>query len=888
MHEDRPNPEELLEAIKREEKREIIGRLKIFLGMSAGVGKTYSMLESAHKLVEDGINVVVGIVHTHGRQETAQLIEGLKIIPEKTIVYKGTAFSELDLDAILQMKPQVVLIDELAHTNIPGSRHPKRWQDVVEILENGIDVYTTLNVQHIESLKDVVENITGITIHETVPDMIIQKATSIELVDITPDELLQRLKEGKVYLGDKSQIAARNFFQEDRLMALRELVLRYAAEKVDYDLQGMMSTVQRAAGWKPREKLLVAVSHSPHSQKLIRITRRLAFNLDARWIAIHVDDGKFLSDEDKQMLDKNLALARDLGAEVITTSAPDIAQAIQKTVRQKGVTQIIIGRPPKRTFFNFFQPFTLLDRIARELSDIDIHVIRQSLPIKLLGRKTPFFRFPQQISSYVWSALSVLVITLINLALLPVIGYKVAGFIFLIGILSLSLFFRKGPIFFASILYALVWNFFFIEPIFTFQISANEDRALLCLYLLTAIITGVLVDRARINKDMLSKREESAQALFEIASTIASSPSSELILQSVKNKLGSILDGRCEILIKGLDDNIAFDSRSFLVKDPKEKATATWVFQNGQEAGWSTSTLPAEQNLYLPLKGYEEVIGVLAYRPRTDRTLTIQEKNFLYTACQLLANHLEQSFTEDRKRKLEQSHQIEKVYQSILNFISHQFHNPLYTIKNAINQLKEVKDIKSAVLGSQPIHHLVSSSDDLLRLIDNISALSKLNAGEIPINKEQNDIRELVEVCCSNVEKVLGNRKLDVEYQDDLPLVSFDFPLIELLLCNLLFNSIENSPDDSTINIDVKKKDDHLVLSLSDESKGFPQEMLDVTPETFPTLPEASVQGVALGLAIAKTIAIKHNGTLKMNPRESGGMTYILTLPISANENQKK
>lgn len=878
--ENRPDPDELLEAIKHEQKREVTRRLKIFLGMSAGVGKTYAMLEAAHKLVENGVNVVVGVVNTHGRRETDQKLTGLKIIPEKTIVYKDTQFSELDIDAIIALKPDVVLIDELAHTNIPGSRHPKRWQDVVEILENGIDVYTTLNVQHIESLKDIVENITGITIRETVPDLIIQKATYIELVDIAPNELLQRLKEGKVYLGDKPEIAARNFFQEDRLTALRELVLRYAAEKVDHDLQGMMSSVQRAAGWKPREKLLVAVSHSPHSQKLIRITRRLAFNLDARWVAIHVDDGRILTDEDQLMLEKNLALARDLGAEVITTSAPDIAQAIQKTVRQKGITQIIIGRPPKRTFLNIFQPFTLLDSIARELNDIDIHVIRQSLPIKSLGKKPPFFHFPQQISSYVWAAISVLVISLINLALLPIIGYKIAGFIFLIGILLLSLFLKKGPIIFASILYVFVWNFLFIMPVYSFNIEDNEDLVLLLLYLLTGIITGVLVDRARINKEMLSKREESAQALFEIANTIASSPSSEQTLQSVKNKLGSILDGRCEILIKGPDGNIAFDDRSYLVKDSKEKATASWVLSNSQEAGWSTTTLPADQNLYLPLKGFEQVIGVLAFRPKNDKNLTIQEKNFLYTACQLLGNHLEQNFTEAKERKLEQSHQIEKVYQSILSFISHQFHNPLYTIKNAISQLKEVKEIRTAVLGSPPMNHIITSSDDLLRLMDNITALSKLSAEELTINKEINDIHELVEVSCSNVEKLLGGRQLNVTYQNDLTPFAFDFSLIELLLCNLLFNSIENSEPGSKIEVDVRAINQTLVLTVSDESKGLTDKPINDIRETLPTLPEATSPGIVLGLAIAKTIAIKHNGSLKVSHKEKGGMLYTLTLPL--------
>jgi two-component system, OmpR family, sensor histidine kinase KdpD len=394
--EERPNPDKLLQAVQVDEISTHKGALKIFLGMAAGVGKTYSMLEAAQRLQRTGIDLAIGTIDTHSRKETAALLQGLKVIPPLQISYKGALFSELNLDEILRVKPALVLVDELAHSNVPGSKHVKRWQNVIEILNNGIDVYTTLNVQHIESLKDFVESITGISIRETVPDSIIETATSIELVDITPEELLDRLKQGKVYLGNKSAIAARNFFQKDRLMALREILMRYAAEKIDHDLHCMISTAARPIGWKHREKLLAALSYTPHSQMLIRTTRRLAFNLNAPWIALHVNDGFALNPEEEKILAKNLSIATDLGAEVITVNDPDVAAAIKRTCRQQGVTQIVIGQ--ENMGFSFASLFrrTLLDRLTYNCSEFDLHIVRKPLPSqkgRSSGAKTIFSLF---------------------------------------------------------------------------------------------------------------------------------------------------------------------------------------------------------------------------------------------------------------------------------------------------------------------------------------------------------------------------------------------------------------------------------------------------------------------------------------------------------------
>lgn len=881
IEEYRPNPEELLEVVRKEESQRRKGKLKIFLGMAAGVGKTYAMLEEAQKLKAEGVDIIVGSVATHGRQETAKLLEGLEIIPEKWIKYKDAVFEELDIDAIIKRKPQIVIVDELAHSNVPGSRHPKRWQDVMEILDNGIDVYSTLNVQHIESLKDVVERIAGITIRETVPDIIIDKAASIELIDLTPNELLRRLKEGKVYLGDQSSIAAQNFFQEDRLTALREIVLRFAAEKVDHDLKGMVSTVQRVDAWKPRERLLVAISHSPHSQKLIRITRRLSFNLDAPWIAVHVDTGAELSEEDQATLAKNLALARDLGAEVITTNDTDIAEAIQRIARQKSVTQIIIGRTPSRWLFDFLNRNTLMDQLARECRDIDLHVIRQTLFSKSYGKKFRLPHAPGNILSYFFVLCFVVALSFFNWFLLASIGYKIAGFIFLLGILFLSLFFKKGPILFGSILYALIWGLVFIplknQPV----MSLNEDAVLLLFYFLTAVFTGVLIDRARKNKEMLSKRERSIEALYDIVQEIAGSPSHEQLVKAVKERLCSVLDGKCDIAFKKIEDGLSFEEDNTLFKNEKERAAASWVFQNGKEAGWSTSTLPMAANLYIPMKGRSEVVGVLAYHPKSDKALTIEEKNFMYTVAQQLASYLERYFAEEKTRRLEQHRQLEKVYQSILNLIENLFEGPLLTIQDAVKELKKEIIQTLPEKNITPLERITSSSQSLTHILENISAMVNLSAGLTPINRCKNSIKELVSSCYERIRKSEIVYKWKIQIDEDLPDLIFDYDLIELLFYNMVFHAMEYSLPDSVIEIAAMQSGDYIMLSVSGEGQSIPPDMLEVAFEKFYRLPGTGPTGLGLGLAIARVIAEIHGGQLKVQNRPAGGMVFTFYLPIA-------
>ncbi len=878
IEEDRPDPDALLKSIQEAENTRKKGRLKIFLGMAAGVGKTYAMLESAQKLVREGVDLQVGVINTHGRPETAKLLEGLKCLPEKSLSYKEKIFTELDLEEILKSKPQVIIIDELAHSNIPGSKHPKRWQDILEILDAGIEVYTTLNIQHLESYKDIVEEIVGIRIRETVPDLILETAADIELVDITPSELLQRLKEGKVYTGDLSTIAAQNFFQEDRLTALRELALRFTAEKVDQELHTMISAIQRGRGWQPRERLLVAINDNPYSQQLIRMARRLSFTLHAPWIAVYVDQGETLDDEESARLAKNLSLARELGAEVLTTKDMDIAHGIQRIAEQKGVTQIIIGKTVKKRFSHLFKP-SLLDRLTKDSSDIAIHVIRQP-PVFLPKKKRalPSIAFSHYLHILFWVGL----LSIFNTMIVPYVGYKVVGFIFLLGILFLGLFFKRGPVFFAAILSAFIWEYFFIPPLGKLFIF-SADFIFIILFFLVAIVTGFVVNREKKRHELLIKREQSTQAIYEIVREIATAPSSTILFAAVKEKLGSILKGTCDILLR--KNNSLLFEEDFFNFDEKEKAVANWVFEHGKEAGWSTSTLPSAKHLYVPLKGFKETLGVLAYRPLIEKPLLPEELNFLYTVGRQLAHYLERVFSEEQERKNKFHQQIEKIYEKVLLSISQELFRPLKTIQKALDDCKNVqKEIKNATLSSS-FQKVERASESLLRITENASAMAKLSAGLVAFHKSTHAIHELIESCLHKTRPHLKQHQLKVNIPKNFPFFIFDFSLIEILLNNLLINAIDYSPPGTLIEIEAEVFGDTLVVSIADEGPGIPEDMMDLVFEKFYRIPGTSSPGIGLGLAIAKSIAEIHHGRIKAQNRPTGGAKFSLILPVNKDLN---
>lgn len=663
MDDHRPEPDLLLSALKQKNAPQT--PLRLFLGMAAGVGKTYAMLKAAHKRALDGDFVLIGVVETHGRPETQKLLEGLPLLPKKKLSYHHTLQEEMDLDAILDRKPQLVIIDELAHTNIPGSRHKKRYQDVLEILDAGIEVYTALNVQHLESRKDAIEAITGIIIHETVPDSLLERASLVELVDIAPTELILRLQEGKIYQKALADRAIQAFFKEDQLTALREIALRITAERVDQDLQQFAGkrALPQQKPWQTNERLLVSITHRPQSEKLIRATRRLAYNLEAPWIALYVHTGLPLPPAEQVQLNKNLDLARELKAEVLTQTHPDLLKAIQTVCRQKNVTQLVMGKSENPSFWQQLMSVlnrSLIDQLLEQLTEVDLHIIHQKD-----SAQTPW----QQVKAFFkvlmtahdpsaglpFSKLFGMVGGCVTLGMIfsEWLHYEALGFLFLLAVFWVSLFGSWKQVWIMAFLSGGSWVFFFIPPTQTFFIQ-NPNDLFLCLAFLTAsLFTGFVTNRIQWQQKMIRHRENQTQILYETLRDIVQSPEKSTFLSKITQRLGLLLEGQCGLLLKNQSGELSFaQEKSYhpsLKLAEKDRTVALWCYENQRLAGWSTETLSETQTLFVPLQGSHEKIGVLLFSPTQPKgKLTLDQTNLLHTLAEQLGVSLERHFLQKR------------------------------------------------------------------------------------------------------------------------------------------------------------------------------------------------------------------------------------------------
>ncbi|MFA6915343.1 MAG: ATP-binding protein [Parachlamydiales bacterium] len=852
-------------------KREL-GKLKIFFGMSAGVGKTYSMLEAAQARIKEGVVVLAGVINTHGRKETEKVLEGIPVLPEKWVKYKDTVFEELDIDRILTLRPQLVLIDELAHTNVPGSKHAKRWQDVLEILDAGIDVYTTVNVQHLESRKDLVENITGIKIRETVPDLVIERATSLELIDLPPPELLNRMKEGKVYLGDQSRLAAENFFKVDNLTALREIALRFTAEKVDHDLHEVLAPGKE---WNTRERLMVAVSPAPSSQQLIRSTRRIAFNLDAPWIAVYVDDGRQLDSKDQARLNKYLQLAQELGAEVITTHDIEISDALQRIAQQKNITRIVIGRPKKSFSFSSFFGRTLLGKLEQANKNMDIHVLRvdesEYEPEAINKVKYPIPKKP-----YIIVFITVIILSLLGFLLEPYIGYKSVGYIYLTGIFVLSLFVGRGPILFAAILSALSWDFLLIPPFFQPAITNPEDFALIITYFIAATIMGMLTARLKEKDRYLFQREQKTENLYEIMKVIAKSTDLQQLCLNVSLKLKTLFPGEFDILPKNIEDQLLLKSRLEIFNQEKEHSAALWAFRNGKTAGWSTDTLPSAEALYFPIKFSKEAMGVLLYYPSKSSPLSTDEMNFLQTVTDQLGVYLERYLFEEKIRNQDYSRQVEKLHGAIFKSLTRGVYAPLEKIISASKSLKKIADNKEEKVLSDTVD---TASQNLKVIVDNNFIMTQFQSGFMHFEKSSHSIKQLIEDSIQELNLREEKRPIDVIVPDKSLYFNFDYDLVKLALNNLLINAITYSPVNTPVTIKAEANEIEFSLAVIDQGPGIPKQIL---PQLFNKFYSSSdlQETIGLGLTVVKSIVDIHNGKIRITDNNGHGTVFAMIFPI--------
>ena len=872
---ERPNPDALLAAIHSDAARKKRGCLKVFLGMCPGVGKTYAMLEAAQRELKTGHNVVIGYVETHGRKETDALIKGLPLIPRKTLEHRGVVLAEMDLDAVLARQPQLALVDELAHTNAPGSRHPKRWQDLKEMLDAGIDVFTTLNVQHIESRADTVRQITGTEIRETVPDSLLDDA-ELKLVDLPPADLMVRLQQGKVYLPERAASAAQNFFREANLTALRELSLRLVADHVGVETQALHRTQAGAGAWKTGHRLLVAVSASPFSESLIRWTRRMADSLQCPWLAVHVESSRPPDEAAQSRLEKNLLLARTMGAEVIDTADENLARGLLRIARQNNVSQIIVGKPVAASFLEWFRAGKLLRQLARDSGDIDLQVVRAEKSGNTQNQVRQTWHPASSRKQYA-VAIAVLVgVGLFNVLLAQFTGPRVPGFVFLLAVVLLALFLGRGPVLFAGAASALVWNYFFLPPRFTFTITSTEDGCLFGLYFVVAIVLGQLVARIRAQELAERRREERATALYQLTSEFSQAGTRDEVVWQLVAGISRVFRANAAVVLP-VKESLAAHPDSSLAPTEKELRVAEWSFLNRQAAGRFTDNLPGADAIHLPLMTERAVMGVLSVTV-PGKTLPLARRDLLEAYARQAALVLDRVALRAAGEQSKLVAESERLSNALLNSISHELRTPLAAITSAAGSLADAKRPDGG-FDRKMVAEIQEASARLNRLVGNLLDVTRLDSGHVRPKLDWCDVGDLVQTTVRSVERELAGHNVAVEAMGTIPLARLDFTLMQQALANLLLNVAVHTPPGTPVLLQTRHENGKLVLTVADNGPGLPPELLPRIFDKFFRAPNAPVGGSGLGLAIAKGFVEAQGGQISAANRPGGGTTFTITIP---------
>ena len=876
MPELRPDPDALLAALHADEARARRAHLKIFLGMCPGVGKTYAMLRAAQQERAGGTDLVVGVVETHGRIETEALVAGLGTVPRKAIDYRGTQLTEMDLEAVVQRHPKLVLVDELAHTNAPGSRHAKRWQDVLELLDAGIDVFTTLNIQHVESRADTIRQITGAAQLETVPDSVLDLADELELVDLTPETLLERLRDGKVYLGERAAAAAAGFFKDSHLAALRELALRYTAERVDRQLRQMRAGTAKQTVWRSGERLLVAVGPSPFSTQLVRWTRRLAAAQGAPWLAAYVEPSVALGADDQRLLDKNLALARELGAEVLVTHDDNVAAALVRMALQHNATQIVVGKPRTRRLADLVGG-TLVDRLLRQGGNIDIYVVpaesergrRRLLTVDRSLRSAP--------QEYAVAAGTVAAITLIGL-LLPPDTYLAVGLVYLLAMIILSLRVGRGPVLATGVLSALTWDFLFIPPKFTFAIGKLEDATLFGTYFIVAVVTGHLTSRVRAQAHNERRREERATALFELTRALAEADTLDQAVFAALRQADELFAARTSLLLAGdAGGAVSAHFAGSFALDDKERGVAEWVHQNKRAAGRFTDTLPGSAAFYLPLLREDKAVGVLGVAVPADSTLTLAQRDLLEAFARQLALVVEREHLREAGEREKLLAESDKLHRVLLDSVSHELRTPLAVITSSLENLGGA----AGELRESLIAEGRAAARRLNRLVGNLLDQTRLESGALRPRLDWCDARDLINAALDGVRDELAGHPLEVILADDMPPIRADFALMEQALANLLFNASRHTPAGTPVFLTagIERGGTRAFFTVADRGPGFPLAMRERLFKKFERGDAARAGGLGLGLSIVRGFVVAQGGDIVVGENPGGGAVFTIYLP---------
>ena len=879
VDERRPDPDDLLQTLKRDEEREKKGKLKIFFGMCAGVGKTYEMLKAAHEAKSKGIAVLAGYVETHGRSETEELLGGLEILPRKTLEYRGTILQEMDIDAILARKPSLVLVDELAHTNAPGSRHAKRHQDVTELLGNGIDVYTTLNVQHLESRADTVAQITGSAVRETVPDSVFENADSVEIVDLPPDELLRRLADGKVYTSERSREAIRNFFRAGNLTALREMALRLVAERVDHQLRELMKTQRIAGPWKSGQRLLIGISPSPNTVKLIRWAHRTAYTMDASWVGVYVERSHPLPGAARDRLARNIKLARELGAEIVTTADEDIVEGILRVAREQKATQILIGKHARRLPFSA----SLLDRLIEKSGELDIYVVGGDESTPPSRRRMRLPEIQSGIQQYLVATGVVLTVSLALYPTRPALGYQTISLILLLTVILLPLKLGAGPVLLAAALSAIVWDFFYIPPQFTFAIGQLQDVLMLGLYFGVAAVTGVLTARIRAREKAVRVREQHASALYGLTRDLSIARSQDDVVRSAVDNIRKYFGAEAVVLLSQADGDIFTEAHpaSSFATDQRDFGVAAWVYWNEKKAGRFTDTLPSARATYYPLSGPRYPLGVVGVHHPTGERLTIDQEALLEIFLRQISSAIEREQLHDLTRKTLVVAESERLYKTLFDSLSHEFRTPVATILGATDQLQREPEL-TAGPHAEIVKDIHDAANRLNHLVQNLLDMTRLESGLLKLKPDWCEVADLVGTAVRKVEDLLQNHRVRIDVSETMPLIQADQGLLEQALVNILHNAAVHAVGATDIEIVAYVEQNECVISVSDNGPGIPPADLEKVFGKFYRSPGAKKGGTGLGLSIARGIVAAHGGTISCANRSGGGAQFILRLPLGS------
>lgn len=876
--EHRPDPDALLAEMQRDEARVKQGRLFIFLGMCPGVGKTYAMLQAARQRMKEGADVLAGIVETHGRHETASLLEGLRVLPRRKLEHRGFALEEFDIDAVLQQRPELVLVDELAHTNVPGSRHAKRYQDVLELIDSGIDVCTTLNVQHIESQVDIVRQISGVVITETVPDSILDIAHEIQLIDLSVEKLLERMADGKVYLGERAEHAVSNFFKEGNLMALRELALRFTAEHVDRDLEDIRRSRRVSSAWKTNARLMVGVGPSPYAESLVRWTRRAAARLNCPWLVVWVEGSCVLTPVEQDRLTRSLGLARKLGGEVVSVTGENVSEALLQVARERNVSQIVVGKPEKAGSWRQ----SLADTLIIGSGDIDVCVVRPLAAADKARNRVPLQEpVPDSIiGEYSWAMVTIFAIASVCWGLVSLTGYMFVALVFLLAIVLAALRFSRGPVLAMATLSALCWNYLFIPPIFTFHISKPEDWIMFGMFFIVALSMGSLTSRLRMREVAERRRLRQTDALLRVTQSAALAAEPEKGLAEALRTINELLHANTALVVREQDRSLpkAAHRASNFQPSPKEWGVVAWSYENKQCAGRYTDTLPESAATWFPLQTATATMGVLGVQFEEAARLDFGMRQMIEAFALQIALVLEKEHFIQAAGHAEMLAQSEKLHRTLLDSVSHELKTPIAVITAALEGM-------GGMQAGPYLSEITTATQRLQRVVDGLLQMTQLESDVLKPRLDWCDVRDVITAARQAVGVPLEGHEVVLHLADNFPLLKLDHALLTQAVANVLHNAAIYTPAGSAIEISATLRDGRLRLVIRDHGPGLPEGAERKVFEKFYRVRGSPAGGTGLGLAIARGFVQAQGGEITARNHPDGGAEFVIELARTATFN---